>query len=136
MSQSLPNPRVQSPLETVQPVMAKAQRLPKPLDLPEEAVSDVVMLSLIATARRRSDLKLEYLASLCGPTGVALSTLSGALNGHGSFNVCWLTRWPPAFWNEYLPLLRAEKEQSPEAVAAQRREHLIRAIELLLAGAA
>lgn len=129
MPQSLQNPPARSLTENVRFNQAKAQHVPKDVEYEEQRARDREILSLVDRARKRSDLKLEYLASL---SGVKISTLSGALNGHGGFNVCWLWSWPAAFWNEFLPLLRTEKEESPDARRAHRKERLIRSIELLL----
>lgn len=115
--------------ENIRLDMAKAQTTPNVVVDPRDGAADAAILSLIEAARRRADLKLEYLAALAR---VKMPTLSGALNGHGSFNVCWLAAWPAEFWDEFLPLLRAEKERSEDARRAQRKERLIRAIETLL----
>lgn len=116
-------------LNTVQPSMAKAEIRVNRVVGAEDTVDDARVLSLIALAIRRADLKQEALAHRAG---VKPSQYSSALNGHGGFNVRWLWSHPSAFWNEFLPLLRAEKEQTEAAQRLQRKEHLVRLIELLI----
>lgn len=49
-----------------------------------------------------------------------------------NFNVRWLETWPKEFWHEFLPLLKAEREQSPAARRALIRERLKSAIDDLI----
>lgn len=129
MNRTLAIPSSRNPLENVQKHMAKVQTDPKAVVETSVTVEDIAILSLVDTARRRAGLKLEYLAF---EAGVKISTLSAAISGHGSFNILWLWRWPSSFWNEFLPLLRAHKEESDDAKRAQRKERLLHAIDLLL----
>lgn len=129
MALSLRHEERRSLPEKVQTPPAKVRSLPNsPVDTVEIADS-LDLLSLIETARVRASLKLDYLARLAG---VSLPTLSGALNGNGNFNVRWLQAWPAEFWHEFLPLLRAEREASPEAVRQLKRERLKTAINELI----
>lgn len=132
MSRSFSSVSAETRLNSVHPRPAKVEIDLNRIDGAGDAGLDADLLSLIQTAIRRSGLKQEYLATL---SGVKPSQLSGALSGHGSFNVIWLNHWPTSFWNEFLPLLRAEKEGSAESRRDQRKERLIAAIGLLLAEA-
>jgi hypothetical protein len=119
----------QTELNKVQTRMAKVQTA---LNSPVETGSgqhQADMLSLIEGARRRSGLKLEYLASL---SGISKGQLSGALNGNGGFNVKWMDPWPQEFWDEFSPALRAERESTPASVRARRFERLKAAISDLI----
>lgn len=121
-------------LNSVQTRMAKVrtgQNSPTDIDAVED---DLDLLSLIETARQRARLKLEYLAEKCSELGTKVSKgqLSGALSGNGGFNVRWLERWPIEFWAEFLPLVRAVREQSPNAVRLMKIERLKTAINELI----
>jgi hypothetical protein len=129
MPKSVTDTELLTRLNTVQPEMAKAGIRVNRADLLGDSVNAADLLSLIATALRRANLKQEYVARLAD---VKPSQFSGAMNGHGSFNVCWLSFFPPEFWNEFIPLLRAEKESTDEARRQMRKERLIQVIEVLL----
>lgn len=130
MRASVASPATQTELNKVQPRMAKARTEQNFAPTAEETTEiDAVpasTLSLIETARRRANLKLDYLATL--PNNPSKPQLSATLHGVGSFNVSWLDSWPQEFWDEYLPLQRAEREQSPAAVRARKAERLKSAI--------
>lgn len=126
MGLSLPSADRQTRLNNVSPRMAKVQT---PSNLPmesDESVGVADLLSLIEQARRRAGLKLEYLSDLSGIK--SKGQLSSALSGQGSFNVAWLNAWPEEFWNEFLPMLRASKELTPQA----RRRVLIQQINIAI----
>ena len=130
MDESMKQPADLTRLNTVQPQMAKAEITLNRVDLSADTAADAAMLSLIDKALRRSGAKQEYVSALAN---VKPSQLSGALNGHGGFNARWLDAFPPEFWSEFIPLLRAAKEPTEESRRLRRRELLITTITLLLA---
>lgn len=109
--------------------MAKVRNIPESREIAAETPASLNLLSLIETAYKRARLKQEYLAEV---SGVKLSTLNGALTGAQNFNVRWLESWPEEFWFEFLPLLKAEREQTPAARRALIRERLKSAIDDLI----
>lgn len=129
MASNLPQHDSQTRLNNVRGRAAKVQTLPNQPELPEAFEPAGDLASLVETARRRACLKLEYLAPLCGLK--SKGQLSSALSGRENFNLRWLDTWPVEFWNEFLPLLRAEKEGTEDAKRLQRKERLLHAIELL-----
>ena len=117
-------------LQTMKARPAKALMPLHPADDPAlSAAVDSDILTLIATAIRRSGCKQDALAAM---SVVKAPQLSAALNGRGGFNVRWLDAWPQAFWTVFIDALRAAHEDSDTARQLQKKERLIRAIEAVL----
>lgn len=76
-----------------------------------EPAEPLDLLRLIQRAIQAAGLKQDALARAAK---VNPGQMSSALKGDGHFSVRWLDTWPDEFWQEFLPLLRARKELSPE----------------------
>ena len=109
--------------------MAKIQTIPNSPAESGDSCDDASMVSLVKEAYRLSGLKIEYLASLAD---TSKGQLSGAMNGNGGFKLSWLDPWPSEFWDEFVPLVRARKERSPDAQMAAKRARLKSAINDLI----
>lgn len=131
MALSMPLADRQTRLNSVSPRMAKAQTSSNSPANPLETAEAADLLSLVEQARRRAGLKLEYLTDLSGLK--SKGQLSAALSGQGNFNIAWLNTWPEEFWHEFMPLLRASREVSPEAHRRLVIQQLGVAIDRLLA---
>lgn len=117
MRSNLAQRDLRNELEKLRPTPAKVRSLPESAENAVLSADHLNLLSLIETAYRRARLKQEYLADL---SGVKLSTLNGALTGAQNFNVRWLETWPVEFWNEFLPLLKAERAWHGSIVGANK----------------